>query len=90
MGATVGGVVGSTTGGVVGATVGGVVGGTVGGFVGGVVGATVGGFVGCVWQEGAKLFDELVDDVSLDLAAALSVENLFGLFGLDPPHRAAG
>ena len=36
------------------------------------------------------LFDELVDDVSLDLTTALSAGQLFGLFGLDPAHRAAG
>ena len=31
------------------------------------------------------LFDELVDDVSLDLETALSIDQLFGLFGLEPP-----
>jgi SNF2 family DNA or RNA helicase len=34
------------------------------------------------------LFDEVVDDVSLDLRAALTREELFGLFGLTPPERA--
>ena len=29
-----------------------------------------------------RLFDELVDDVSLDLGARLSREDLYGLFGL--------
>ena len=33
------------------------------------------------------LFDQLVDDVSLDLSARLSSEEMFGLFGLEPPHR---
>ena len=37
-----------------------------------------------------ELFDELVDDVTLDLAVALSAGQLFGLFGLEPPHKAAG
>jgi len=32
-----------------------------------------------------SLFDELVDDVSIDLRARLSSEELFGLFGLTPP-----
>jgi hypothetical protein len=36
------------------------------------------------------LFDELVDGVSLDLRAALSGEDLFGLFGLDAPARDPG
>lgn len=35
------------------------------------------------------LFQELVDDVSLDLGAALTESELFGLFGLDTPRRAA-
>jgi SNF2 family DNA or RNA helicase len=34
------------------------------------------------------LFDELVDDVSLDLAAHLSADDLFGLFGLPAPDGA--
>ncbi len=33
------------------------------------------------------LFDELVDNVSIDLKAKLSSEELFGLFGLVPPER---
>ena len=32
-----------------------------------------------------KLFDQLIDDVSLDLSAGMSGEELFSLFGLDPP-----
>ena len=32
-----------------------------------------------------KLFDQLIDDVSLDLSARMSGEELFSLFGLDPP-----
>jgi SNF2 family DNA or RNA helicase len=33
------------------------------------------------------LFDELVDDVSIDLRTRLSREELFGLFDLEPPRR---
>ena len=34
------------------------------------------------------LFDQLIDDVSLNLSARLSSEEIFGLFGLEPPpHR---
>lgn len=33
-----------------------------------------------------RLFDQLIDDVSLDLSARLSGEELFSLFGLDPPN----
>ncbi len=33
------------------------------------------------------LFDELIDDVSIDLGSALTGEELFGLFGLAPPPR---
>lgn len=32
-----------------------------------------------------RLFDEIVDDVSIDLRSALTSEELFGLFGLTPP-----
>ena len=32
-----------------------------------------------------KLFDQLIDDVSLDLSTRFSGEELFSLFGLDPP-----
>ena len=34
-----------------------------------------------------ELFDELVDDVTLDPTTALSAGQLFGLFGLEPPHK---
>jgi SNF2 family DNA or RNA helicase len=34
-----------------------------------------------------RLFDELVDDVTLDLSTSLSSEELFGLFGLAAPSR---
>jgi len=33
-----------------------------------------------------RLFDEIVDDVSIDLRTALTSEELFGLFGLTPPQ----
>ncbi|MDE0431292.1 MAG: DEAD/DEAH box helicase [Caldilineaceae bacterium] len=32
-----------------------------------------------------RLFDQLIDDVSLDLSARLSGEELFALFGMEPP-----
>ncbi len=38
--------------------------------------------------EKQMLFDEIVDDVSIDLKTHLSSEELFGLFGLPPPSRA--
>ncbi|MHB1242581.1 MAG: SNF2-related protein [Gaiellaceae bacterium] len=34
------------------------------------------------------LFDQLVDDVSIDLKKHLSTDELFGLFGLEPPPSA--
>ncbi len=34
------------------------------------------------------LFDELVDDVTIDLRSALTSEELFGLFGMIPPQGA--
>ncbi|MBA2450367.1 MAG: DEAD/DEAH box helicase, partial [Chloroflexi bacterium] len=34
-----------------------------------------------------RLFDEVIDDVTIDLGAALTAEELFGLFGLAPPPR---
>lgn len=37
-----------------------------------------------------RLFDRLIDDVSLDLSARLSGEELFSLFGLDPPSVKGG
>ena len=33
------------------------------------------------------LFDQLIDDVSINLSARLSSEEIFGLFGLEPPNR---
>ena len=33
-----------------------------------------------------RLFEQLIDDVSLDLSARLSGEELFSLFGLDAPN----
>jgi hypothetical protein len=38
-----------------------------------------------ILQKKQSLFDELVDDVSIDLRSRLSNEELFGLFGLTPP-----
>jgi SNF2 family DNA or RNA helicase len=37
-----------------------------------------------VLSEKQKLFDEVVDDVSLDLGSGLNRDELFGLFGLEP------
>ena len=37
-----------------------------------------------------RLFDQLIDDVSLNLSARLSGEELFSLFGLDPPSVKGG
>ena len=37
-----------------------------------------------------ELFDELVDDVSIDLATSITASQLFGLFGLEVPTVAAG
>lgn len=34
-----------------------------------------------------QLFEEIVDDVSLDLKAILTAEEIFGLFGLTPPKN---
>ena len=34
------------------------------------------------------LFDRLVDDVSVDLSASLTSDQLFGLFGLELPEQA--
>ncbi|MBM4275513.1 MAG: hypothetical protein FJ134_13790 [Deltaproteobacteria bacterium] len=41
-----------------------------------------------ILREKQLLFDELVDDVSIDLKSLLSSEELFGLFGLKPPEHA--
>ncbi len=38
-----------------------------------------------ILEQKQELFDELVDDVSIDLAASLSADQLFGLFGLENP-----
>ena len=38
-----------------------------------------------VLQRKQQLFDELIDDVSIDLGSVLTAEELFGLFGLAPP-----
>ena len=40
-----------------------------------------------ILKEKQILFDELVDDVSIDLAARLTSEDLFGLFGLSVPEK---
>lgn len=37
-----------------------------------------------------ELFDEIVDDVTLDVATRLTSEELFGLFGLAPPRALGG
>ena len=34
------------------------------------------------------LFDQLIDEVSLNLSARLSSEEILGLFGLDPPPHS--
>ena len=52
--------------------------------------ATIEERIDAILAQKQELFDELVDDVSLDLATALSAGQLFGLFGLEPPHKAAG
>jgi HJR/Mrr/RecB family endonuclease len=38
-----------------------------------------------VLQQKQALFDEIVDDVSIDIQSKLSTEEIFGLFGLTPP-----
>ena len=40
-----------------------------------------------ILEQKQELFDELVDDVSINLEATLSADQLFGLFGLERPHR---
>ena len=42
-----------------------------------------------VLRDKQLLFDQMVDEVSLDLREKLNAEELFGLFGLTPPPRAA-
>ena len=39
-----------------------------------------------ILKEKQLLFDELVDNVSIDLKSKLSSKELFGLFGLIPPE----
>ncbi len=41
--------------------------------------------IDAILERKQALFDQLVDDVSLDLSAQMSSEELFGLFGLEPP-----
>lgn len=41
-----------------------------------------------ILQEKQLLFDELVDDVSIDLRSKLTAKELFGLFGLTPPEHS--
>ena len=38
-----------------------------------------------ILEQKQDLFDELVDDVSIDLGRSLSADQLFGLFGLETP-----
>ena len=40
-----------------------------------------------ILQEKQLLFNEIVDDVSIDLKTKLTSEELFGLFGLTPPEQ---
>ena len=42
-----------------------------------------------VLQQKQLLFDEVVDDVSIDIQSKLTTEELFGLFGLTPPASTA-
>ncbi len=42
-----------------------------------------------VLQQKQLLFDEVVDDVSIDIQSKLTTEELFGLFGLTPPAPTA-
>ena len=39
-----------------------------------------------ILHEKQKLYDEVIDDVSFDLASRLTEHELFGLFGLEAPH----
>ena len=34
-----------------------------------------------------RLFDDLIDDVSMDLVSGLTEEEIYGLFGLTPPPK---
>jgi hypothetical protein len=40
-----------------------------------------------VLAEKQQLFDQVIDDVSMDVASRLTGQELFGLFGLEPPIR---
>jgi SNF2 family DNA or RNA helicase len=42
-----------------------------------------------VLSEKQQLFDEIIDDVSLDVASRLTRDEIFGLFGLEAPASAA-
>lgn len=42
-----------------------------------------------VLAEKQQLFDEIIDDVSLDVASRLNRDEIFGLFGLEAPASAA-
>ena len=46
--------------------------------------------IAAVLAEKQQLFDEIVDDVTLDVGKALNAVELFGLFGLTPPAGAPG
>ena len=41
--------------------------------------------IDAILERKQELFDQLVDDVSLDLSTQMSSEELFGLFGLEQP-----
>ena len=41
-------------------------------------------------EQKQELFDDLVDDVSMDLSRVLTARQLFGLFGLEDPRERAG
>jgi SNF2 family DNA or RNA helicase len=41
-----------------------------------------------ILREKQRLFDQIVDDASLDLAAELTGSELYGLFGLRDPRAA--
>jgi SNF2 family DNA or RNA helicase len=41
-----------------------------------------------ILQKKQRLFDDLVDDVSIDIKSRLTEEELFGLFGLTPPPKS--
>jgi SNF2 family DNA or RNA helicase len=43
-----------------------------------------------ILQKKQRLFDDLVDDVSIDISTRFTAEELFGLFGLTPPSRYKG